>query len=105
MTSTDFNQLVHEVFDKCSNTLLRKADEYTDEDRLSNFKKAARMAGCTPAQALMGFKLKHDVATQDFVNWDADGKLIPMEYWTEKVVDSINYLILLYALVKDTDDA
>jgi hypothetical protein len=78
-----------------------KADEYARGDRLSNFKKAADLLGCTPERALLGFAMKHIVALADFVADLEAGKNQPMSRWTEKTGDIINYMILLEALLVD----
>jgi hypothetical protein len=101
MTPEVFNELKDSILTQCSLILSQKANEYADEDRLSNFKKAARITGGTPEQALMGFRLKHEVALNDFVCWISQGKDIPIEWVREKVVDLINYNILLYALITE----
>lgn len=101
MTHDEFNGIVKHVFDKCTTMLVYKATEYADEDRLSQFKKASRMAGCTPEQALVGFRLKHDTALADYVKWQAEGKQVPWAWWTEKIFDIVNYNVLLYALVAE----
>lgn len=74
-----------------------KAQEYAlGGDRLHNFKIAARMAGITPEQALMGMDLKHRVCIEDLVE-----RRLPLtaELITEKIGDHINYMILLEALL------
>ena len=79
-------------------TLGRKAEEYARGDRLSNFKKAAHLLGCTPERALLGFVAKHLVALADFVNDLEDGKNQSIERWNEKTRDISNYMVLLEAL-------
>ena len=78
-----------------------KADEYARGDRLSNFKKAGELIGCTPEKALFGFVAKHIVALSDFVNDLESGLNQTPERWTEKTGDIINYMILMEALVME----
>lgn len=80
-------------------TLGQKADEYARGDRLSNFKKAAALMGCSPEKALFSFVCKHIVALSDFVNDLETGTNQSPERWTEKTGDIINYMILLEALI------
>lgn len=80
-------------------TLGAKADEYARGDRLSNFKKAADLMGCTPERALWGFVTKHIIALSDFINDLENGKNQTPERWEEKLQDIICYMILLDALV------
>jgi hypothetical protein len=101
MTPQDFDELKDDILTQCNLTLSQKADEYSDGDRLSNFKKAAALSGGTPAQALMGFRLKHEIALNDYVRWLSEGKAVPMPWIREKIVDLINYNILLLALIAE----
>jgi hypothetical protein len=94
-----FNQVFRDTFDKAARVLLTKAEEYaSDEDRLHNFKLASHLTGGTPEQALWGFLVKHLVSIHDMV---LNGKEYSFEVWDEKIGDSINYLILLKALVEE----
>lgn len=91
-----FNALVESQLNACKDVLGVKAAEYArDTDRLANFKKAAALQGCTPAQACTRLMCKHIVAIYDFVDLgETDhGK------WIEKITDSLNYLLLLHALL------
>jgi hypothetical protein len=102
MTADEFNELTDNILSQCKLTLSQKAHEYADADRLSNFKKSAMVANNTPEQALMGFRLKHEVALNDFVKWHSEGEAVPLEYIREKIVDLINYNLLLFALMKES---
>ena len=44
---------------------------------------------------------KHTVSIYDLINDAEIGKDIPLEMWDEKIGDSINYLLLLNALVRE----
>jgi hypothetical protein len=93
-----FNTIVEDELKKCTDTLVHKATEYATEDRLHNFKTAAALENCTPIQALRGMMAKHTVSVYDMCN---SGKSYPIELWEEKITDSINYLLLLKALVEE----
>lgn len=92
-------------------TLGNKSPEYaSDTDKLHNFKRAGKMLNCSPAKALMGMKAKHDVSILDIVDKIdrsyTDKKYYPknvptVELIEEKIGDSINYLILLEAIIKE----
>ena len=101
MDSMIFEQVLKERIEKCVNVLNVKADEYATSDRLHNFKVAAGLQGCTPIKALAGMMCKHTVSVYDLVNDQEAGKTIPIELWDEKIGDSINYLLLLTALVAE----
>ncbi len=85
----------------CADTLERKTLEYTgkDADRLCAFKAAAALQHCTTEEALTGMLAKHVISLFDMAF--AGAKLFPMEMWEEKITDSINYLVLLKAVLKE----
>jgi hypothetical protein len=100
MTTQEFEDFVlnNRLF-LTEKTIGAKADEYARGDRLSNFKKAATLMGCTPERALFGFVAKHIVALSDFINDLEGGKNQTPERWTEKTQDVICYMILLEGLL------
>ena len=105
--------MTHEEFDKTSKRLLTKAAEVrrtkrleysSDEDeRLSNFKTAARLNSQTVPEAVNGMMSKHVVSIADMVRDEFTRKEAPfsLEMWEEKIIDNINYLMLLYAAIKE----
>ena len=102
MNSTKFNEVTAERVKKCLNVLCTKSDEYaTDNDRLHNFKVAGDLQGCTQVKALGGMMCKHTVSVYDLINDYEAGKDIPIALWDEKIGDSINYLLLLNAMVRE----
>lgn len=102
MNATDFEKLVVARLENCGVVLVAKGEEYSrGGDRLWNFKAAARMRNCTPEQALMGMKAKHDVSVDDMVAGLATGKIPSKEAVAEKFGDSINYLLLLEGLIEE----
>lgn len=101
-----FNEVLETTIKKCIDTLSVKADEYATEDRLHNFKVAAEIQNCTPITALAGMMAKHTVSVYDLIKKQEQGYVVSREMWDEKIGDSINYLILLSALVQERfDDA
>jgi len=101
MTSDHFEQIVNDQFRKCREILTTKAKEYAREDRLSNFKKAAHLIGCTPEKALWGMAIKHIVSITDFINDHENGFRHSIFEWDEKTSDIINYLLLLRGILCD----
>lgn len=100
MTPENFEQLLRERIQKIRSTLGMKDDEYaTDDDRLHNFKMAARIDNETAVQVLWGMFKKHLVSLMDMINgiMSLSETLID-----EKCGDSINYIILLEAIFKET---
>lgn len=101
MNTKDFNEIIHEQIERCEATLCKKADEYATEDRLHNFKVAAGIQNCLPTTALAGMMAKHTVSVYDMIRGLEEGKSYPVELWNEKIGDSINYLLLLAAAVRE----
>lgn len=99
MQSEEFARLIEEQIKRSSSLLVDKAREYaTPGDRLHNFKVAASLQGGTPEQALGGFLSKHIVSVFDMIN---SGTYYPEAVWNEKITDSINYLLILRAMVEE----
>ena len=96
MTPQDFQKLLQTRMDKTANILSSKSAEYAfDNDKLFNFKAAARIDNITSEQALWGMFLKHLVSVQDLVK----GRKKPsVSLIDEKIGDAINYLCLLEAI-------
>ncbi len=130
MTFNEFNKIVSDQTAKCANLLMSKGFEYApnaraessqdlvclndtlyedlggadkvtpkgSKDRLAHFKKAAAITGTTPKEALLGMLAKHLVSVSDMCT---DGGTYSLDRWDEKITDSINYLILLRAIVEE----
>lgn len=97
-----FEDEVNKQIGICHDVLIGKAAEYATIDRFHNFNVAAAMQGCTPREALYGMMAKHTASIYDMKTGDYS-----LERWTEKITDSINYLLILKAMVafekEDTD--
>lgn len=100
-----FNKVIEEQLATCEGMLLHKGEEYAPDavkqsavDRLAHFKKAAAIMNNTPKAALLGMLTKHLVSVSDMCT---DGKKYSLDRWNEKITDSINYLLLLRALVEE----
>lgn len=101
MNTNDFNAIIREQIDRCENTLCKKAEEYATEDRLHNFKVAGSIQSCLPTTALAGMMCKHTVSVYDMVQGLENGEEYSLDMWNEKIGDSINYLLLLAAMVRE----
>ena len=104
MNTETFNKIIREQIERCENTLCEKADEYATDDRLHNFKVAAGIQNCLPTTALGGMMAKHTVSVYDMIRGLEEGKAYPIELWNEKIGDSINYLLLLAAAVREDEE-
>lgn len=101
MESKQFNKIVEDRCDKIKSILANKAQEYAKGCRLHNFKVAGRIANTSPELALKGMMMKHLVSVFDLID-DAEKGIAPTEYLIqEKLGDSVNYLILLEALLTE----
>ena len=106
MTIEDFNAAVRDQLETCENLLVSKGNEYALDaavgraDRLAHFKKAAAISGGTQKGALFGMLTKHLVSLSDMCS---DGRVYGKERWVEKITDSINYLLILRAIVEEED--
>lgn len=100
MDYREFDKLVDARIEKIRNTLLVKAKEYAGPvDRLYNFKRAAEIERTTPERALAGMWVKHVVSVLDMIE---HAEIVHSEsYVDEKIGDSVNYLILLEALLAE----
>lgn len=104
MTQSDFDKCVEARINLCKKVLVAKGAEYANVDRLSNFKKAAGLRGCTPEEALWGMQVKHLVSINDMINELALGVHHPMCQWEEKIGDALNYLFILRAQLQERKD-
>jgi hypothetical protein len=104
MTVEDFRKVVNKQLDICESILLIKAKEYADdEDRLHNFVVASELQGVTLEEALGGLMAKHTVSIYDMIRGVGNEKVYPMDMWDEKITDHINYLLLLKAIVTESN--
>ena len=104
MNTETFNKVIREQIERCEATLCKKADEYATDDMLHNFKVAAGIQNCLPTTALGGMMAKHTVSVYDMIRGLEEGKSYPIELWNEKITDSINYLLLLLAAVREDSE-
>lgn len=102
MTNEKFQEAVCDEVRTCLELLLTKGKEYSgdrpEDDRLVNFKLAAGLARCTEKQALFGMLCKHLASLSEMIMTNGD---YSEARWKEKITDSINYLLILYAMVKE----
>lgn len=104
MNSKDFEKALEGRLERCKEVLGVKASEYATSDRLHNFKVAAVLQQESPIKALGGMMAKHTVSVYDLIEAENDGQDIPIELWDEKIGDHINYLLLLWALVIESEE-
>jgi hypothetical protein len=103
MDTKRFDEILDRRIELIKSTLKSKAKEYAQKDRLHNFKLAALLQECSTEEALRGMMAKHWVSVLDIIKGrvELSAKMID-----EKIGDSINYLILLEAvLMEQIDDS
>lgn len=104
MDIAKFSDLAQNQFDRCKGLLFVKGNEYafSKADRLAAFKKAAALQGETPSGALYGMLAKHLVSLAEMCGEPIDK--FTKDRWAEKITDSMNYLVLLWALVNEESE-
>jgi hypothetical protein len=106
MDNKTFEKIVKNRLEQCEETLNIKGNEYSNEsDRLHNFKDAAKFLGCSPEKALLGMFVKHLVSVKDIIEniniWQDTGYIPDEKLIAEKFGDTINYILLLEALIEE----
>ena len=102
MNRERFKDIFEGTVNKSRESLLRKNDEYGQEqDIFRAFTQAGHLQDLEPHQALLGMLAKHTTSIYDM---GADHILDhDVHQWEEKIMDHINYLILLRAMVLDAN--
>lgn len=105
MDTPEFESQIKDAIHRSTMVLFHKAALYTDEDgdRFRNFKLAADLQHTTPIKALAGMMAKHTVKLYDLID-QSEKEGVLLDDWDETIGDSINYLLLLSALVREEDD-
>lgn len=99
-----FNAVVAEVLSNCQNTLSSKGAEYApDADRLHNFRIGAAIKKESMHKTLAGMMVKHTTSLYDMCMGPTPQEF-PIDLWNEKIVDHINYLILLKAIIVEEQE-
>ena len=98
MTRTDQEAHIEQFFDKMKDVILRKGNDYANEDRLSNFKLAGAICGLSAEQnclsliatkvARLGVLLKSNTPAEN-------------ESIEDSLIDLANYAVLLDQIRKD----
>ena len=115
MNNAQFKKLLLSRLALIDKVLASKGQEYAsnDEDRLINFKRSGEMKRETPEKALQGMMQKQLTSVYDIIDYIekenqkvglifiARPPFITRKKIDEKIGDSINYLILLEALIKE----
>ena len=97
MTRDKFKSLVTDkIIPQCLSIMNSKGLSYSGkEDTLANFKRCAKLADTTTQKALFIYACKHWDAISSFIR----GEYSDSEKISGRIVDIINYMFLLYALL------
>ncbi len=104
MTTKEFNNIVKMIIDYCEDVLISKTEEYVldNDDRLKAFRREWLETDKpeNEKKILWGQMAKHissiyDYCLEDNPKFDVEH----YDKWYEKIADSINYLIILFAIV------
>lgn len=103
MNTETLNRYVLELTTRCSSNLKTKGDKdyATDEDRLYNFHAAASIMG-SAKMACFAYATKHYLSIAKLVK---ENKIVGKDLALEKVGDMATYMFLLYALLREEEDA
>jgi len=109
VTHEKFNKFLEdEIIKKIRGVLSSKSADYSDQifdDKLFNFKEAARIDNITPIESLRGMWLKHRASlSQGLDELMCEEEPRSFGWWMEKSIDNINYNILLLALIKELNE-
>lgn len=97
---TEFNNTMVDLLEKVKNIMLTKGDQYNENpsDRFDQFKKASILTKISPVRTLYGMWVKHIISLSDMISSE---KQYPRELWEEKIIDNINYLLLLAGAIEE----
>jgi hypothetical protein len=97
-------------FEKVRKELIEDAFEISDEkgedyrvgdrDALKNFKTVAERTGLRPTQVLGIYMMKHQDAISNYIKSGGQSESEPIK---ERIIDNINYLCLLWGLIKEKE--
>ena len=99
MNSNDlYNLIDKELLPKCMDIMKSKGEAYSGlEDKLGNFKRCSILAGTTIEKAWFIYFVKHFDALSSYIR----GEYKDSEPIEGRIQDLINYLFLLYGIIKE----
>lgn len=104
INSDDWKLMIENVLNSARDLLISKNEQYGNEDKFHNFNAAAALAGTTPEMALRGMLAKHIVSVWDLIEKHEQGLPVTPETWDEKILDVINYMVILRAMIRVRQD-
>lgn len=104
MTVEERNRIFDILIAKAREMFIQKGNAYSgiDNDSLSNFKSTAKRIGLSPFEVLYVFMDKHYLSISNAIrNMEGDIPVEKTENLEGRIIDLINYLVLLYCLKED----
>jgi len=92
---------VEKLFDKMRSTLLKKGNDYSNEDRLSNFKQVGTLCGLHPAKVAL---VVAAIKITRLCNLLDSGKKPENESIEDSALDLCNYGILDYLILLEESE-
>lgn len=103
MKHVELMKHAEDTFHRCLELLKKKGEEYSQDkvidDRFVIFKRAGAIQDISSKEALTGMMSKQLASIVDMTKRPTDPNQKAL--WREKVSDSINYLVMLLALVEE----
>jgi len=101
MTNEKFYELVERVLDDCVDIMRSKGDAYAgkDQDKFANFNRLASKLGLNRTKIWMVYFQKHMDALDSFLR----GEYNDPEPIEGRIKDAVNYLLLLYGMIQETN--
>lgn len=105
MTIQQRQDLAKAIFERCLKTLESKGADYSgQEDSLANFKRNADRLGMTKYQVWAVYAAKHIDSVFNSIKRDPDQPQVESEPLSERIVDIINYMMILHALLEEDNE-
>ena len=105
MLIEDRDRLAEQIFTKCRELMLNKGADYAGAgDCLNNFKVVAQRLGLMPFQIWAVCFNKHVEAINNSIKCNPEQPKRKAETIDGSIIDSINYLVILQALLQEIDN-
>jgi len=101
MRNVDFYLLIQKVLEECIETMKGKGDAYAGQgqDKFANFNRLASKLGLNRTKIWMVYFQKHMDAIDSFLR----GEYNDPEPIEGRIKDAVNYLLLLYGMIQETN--
>lgn len=102
MRQPKFEKMVTKLYKKLATLRSTKGKEYTQgsKDVLDNFKRIAKESGLSPLQVWFTYYSKHGDSIASYIKFGQ--KVKSSESIEGRFEDALNYLLLGYALIRET---